>query len=133
MKPAMRDEGTVGRLPERIAAGLAYVTFIPAIVFLLLDPYRKNRVVRYHSIQCLLFCVAILAVAAFLRLVGLVLSLIPVLGPLLMYVIPVVAAIAAGLVWLVLVVKALQGEMFKLPALGDVAEHYAGQQAIPGA
>ena len=74
-----------------------------------------------------------LAVAAFLRLVGLVLALIPVLGPLLMYVIPVVAAIAAGLVWLVLVVKALQGEMFKLPALGDLAEHYAGHQAIPGA
>src|SRR5580765_433971 len=48
--------GKVGPLTENIAGTLAYFTFIPAIVFLVLDPYNKNRFVRFHSLQCLFLC-----------------------------------------------------------------------------
>jgi uncharacterized membrane protein len=122
-----RANGRVGAFPERIAGGLAYVTFIPAIVFLLLEPYNKNRFVRYHSIQCLLFWVSMAAAGVAVKVLGLVLAFIPLLGPLLAFLISVCAGIAAFLVWLVLTVKALQGEMFKLPGLGDMAERYAGE------
>ena len=32
-----------GGLAENVAGMLAYVTFIPAIIFLLLEPYSRNR------------------------------------------------------------------------------------------
>ncbi len=121
-----RATGKVGPFPESVAGGLAYLTFIPAILFLVLEPYNRNRFVRYHSIQCLLLWAAMLAAAAAVKVIGLVIFLIPVVGPLFTFLISVVAAIAAVLLWFVLVVKALQGEMFKLPGLGDLAERYAG-------
>jgi uncharacterized membrane protein len=117
--------GRVGILPERIAGGLAYLTFIPAIIFLTLDPYRRNVFVRLHSVQCLLLCAATLLTAAVLRLLAYVLFLIPVVGILLVLVISVVAGLAAFFLWLVLITKAFQGHFFKLPVLGEIAERYA--------
>ena len=61
-------------------------------------------------------------VALALKVAGLLLFIIPVVGPLFVVLVLVVAGFAAVAVWLVLVVKALQGEMFKLPVLGDYAE-----------
>jgi len=123
---ATRVHGTVGVLPETLAGALAYLTFIPAIVFLILDPYKKNRFVRFHSVQCLLLCGAAIVFAIALKLASVVLFIIPVLGPLLVLLVSTVVALAVVVIWLVLVVKAFQGEMFKLPLLGDFAEQYAG-------
>jgi uncharacterized membrane protein len=119
-------EGRVGPLPVNIAGALAYFTFVPAIVFLLVDPYRKNRFVRFHSIQCLLFSGAVIVLGAVLRLAGLGVILIPRLGPLVVAVVDVVVALGAVLLWNVLVAKAFQGEIFKLPVLGDFAEQHSG-------
>jgi len=83
VQAATRVHGTVGALPEIIAGALAYLTFIPAIVFLVLDPYKKNRFVRFHSLQCLLLCGAAILFAIALKLASVVLFIIPVLGPLL--------------------------------------------------
>jgi uncharacterized membrane protein len=121
-----RAGGTVGAFPETIAGALAYLTFIPAIVFLVLEPYSKNRFVRFHSVQCLLLWGAAIALAIALKLAGVVLFIIPVLGPLLVLLVSMVVGLAVFVIWLVLVVKAFQGEMFKLPILGDLAEQYAG-------
>jgi uncharacterized membrane protein len=118
-------EGPTGRLPENLAAALAYVTFIPAIVFLLVDPYKRNRLIRFHSIQCLLLWAVMMAIFALLRLAGLAVVLIPVAGPLFMVLVSVIAVLASFLVWLVLVVKALRREMFKLPVLGGLAERHS--------
>ncbi len=119
-----RASGKVGIFPENIAGALAYLTFIPAIVFLTLDPYKKNRFVRFHSVQCLLLWGAVILLAIALKLASVVLFIIPVLGPLLVLLVSVVVGIAAFVIWLVLVVKAFQGEMFMLPMLGEVAEQH---------
>jgi uncharacterized membrane protein len=117
--------GRVGFFPEPIAGALAYFTFIPAIVFLVLQPYSKNRFVRFHSIQCLLLWVATLATLAALKLMGVILFMIPRAGPLFTLLLYVVVGIGGFVIWLVLIVKALQGQMFKLPTLGDFAEQHA--------
>lgn len=118
-------QGKVGYLPENIAGGLAYLTFVPAVIFLLLDPYRRNSFVRFHSVQCLvLWLVGIVLILA-LKLAGMVIFLIPVLGPLLVVIIDAAFVLAAVLLWLVLIVKALQGETFMVPWVGVVAKRYA--------
>jgi len=118
-------QGRVGFLPRNVAGALAYFTFIPAIIFLTLDPYRRDRFVRFHSIQCLLLWLAGLIVGLAIRLLALVLFMIPALGVLLVSLISVVTALAGFFIWLVVVVKALQGQAFKLSVLGELAEHYA--------
>ncbi|HEV2402335.1 MAG TPA: zinc-ribbon domain-containing protein [Candidatus Sulfotelmatobacter sp.] len=127
----VRAQGTVGVFPENIAGALAYLSFIPAILFLLLDPYRKNRFVRFHSVQCIGFWIGLVILAIALKLVGMLLFIIPVLGPLLVTLIDVVAILAAFVIWLVLIVKALQGEPFQLPLLGDFAEQQSGDSSTP--
>jgi len=117
-----RVQGTVGALPETVAGALAYFTLIPAILFLLVEPYNKNRFVRFHSFQCLGLWLLAVVVGALLRIAGFVLFFIPVLGHLLVWLMSMVVSLAFFVVWVVLVVKALQGEMFKLPVLGDFAE-----------
>jgi uncharacterized membrane protein len=117
--------GTVDALPEKVAGALAYLTIVPAVVFLLLDPYKKNRFVRFHSIQCLMFWLASVGIGAALKLVGILLLIIPFLGQLLALLIFWLIGFAAFVIWAVLVVKALQGERFKLPVLGDLAEKQA--------
>lgn len=125
MRPVERAQGTVGALPETLAGAMAYCTIIPAIVFLLVEPYSKNRFVRFHSLQCIGVCLVTLVVGAMLRVVGFVLFFIPVLGHLLVWLLSMVVTLAFFVVWVVLVVKALQGEMFKLPLVGDFAERRA--------
>jgi uncharacterized membrane protein len=125
MQTDARAQGKVGVLPESIAGALAYFTFIPAIVFLLLEPYKKNHFVRFHSIQCLLLSGTGIVLAIALKLAGLLLFIIPVLGPLLVVLVSMVAGLAAVVIWLVLVVKAFQGHAFKLPLLGDFAAQRA--------
>jgi uncharacterized membrane protein len=121
-----RAHGTVGALPENLAGVLAYLTFLPAIVFLIAAPYSKNRFVRFHSLQCLLLWGAGVLFAIALKLASVILLIIPVLGPLLVTLVGAVIVLAGLLIWLVLVIKAFQGEMFRLPVLGDLAAQYSG-------
>ena len=64
-------------------------------------------------------------IGASLRVVGVLLFFIPVLGHLLVLLVSMVVSLAFFVVWVVLVVKALQGEMFKLPLVGEFAEGQA--------
>jgi len=118
-------QGRAGVFRENLAGALAYLTFIPAILFLSLVPYKRNRFVRFHSVQSILLWVVGVLTAVAIKLIAKVLFLVPVAGPLLIVLISVLASLAAVVTWLVLVVKALQGEMFKFPGLGGLAERYA--------
>ncbi|HLW85726.1 MAG TPA: hypothetical protein VKR60_10975 [Candidatus Sulfotelmatobacter sp.] len=130
VQAAPRAHGEVGILPENVAGALSYFTFIPATFFLAVSSYNRNRFVRFHSLQCLLFTLACLLIGIAIKLASLILFFVPVLGPLLVSLISIVAILAAIVLWLVLVVKAFQGEMFMLPVLGNFAEQQA--KVIPG-
>jgi uncharacterized membrane protein len=120
-----RAQGNVGVLPQTLAGALAYCTILPAIVFLLVAPYSKDRFVRFHSFQCIGLWLAALVIGAALRVAGFVLFFIPVLGHLISWLAYMVVSLGLFVIWVVLIVKALQGEMFKLPVVGDFAEQQA--------
>jgi len=121
MRPATRAHGMVEVLPETLAGALAYFIVL-AIVFLFVEPYKNNRFVRFHSFQCIGMCLVTVVTGTILRIAGLALFFIPVLGHLLVWLLSMLVGLAFFIIWIVLVVKALQGEMFKLPFLGDFAE-----------
>jgi uncharacterized membrane protein len=128
VQPIERVQGKVGALPQTVAGALAYCTIIPAIVFLLVEPYNQNRFVRFHSFQCLGLSLAALVIGAALRVAGVLLFFVPLLGHLLVFLLSMVAILGFFVIWVVLIVKALQGEMLKLPLIGVYAEQ---QSVVP--
>jgi uncharacterized membrane protein len=115
--PAVAASG----MTDNVAGMLAYVTFIPAIIFLATAPYNQSRFVRFHSYQSIFFCVAVIAIKVVLSVLTFVPFLILITGPLFMLV-----ALGALIVWIILLLKANQGQMFKLPVIGDLAQQQAG-------
>jgi len=107
---------------ENFVAALAYMTFIPAIIFLASRPFRHSRLVRFHSWQSIFFALSVLLTAAALRILFSLFALIPRFGYLLGSLSILIAAIGCLILWAVLLLKALQGEMFKLPIIGEFAE-----------
>jgi len=112
--------GTTGGMTDNVAGLLAYVTIIPAIVFLVIEPYNKNRFIRFHSFQNIFFHVAWFVLWIALAMVG----HIPVLGWLTILIWPLIG-LGGLILWIVLILKAYQGQMFKLPVIGDMAEKQA--------
>jgi uncharacterized membrane protein len=108
-------------MADNVAGMLAYVTFIPAIIFLVTPPYNQSRFVRFHSYQSIFFTVAIFAIQVGLTIATVVPFLIFITGPL-----HLLVALGALIVWIMLLLKANQGQMFKLPVIGDLAEKQAG-------
>ncbi len=107
-------------LTDNLAGLLAYVTIIPPIIFLVMEPYNRNRFIRFHSFQCIFFCVAMIAISIGLTILG----LIPFIGLLLL---PVHLVFGLGVfaLWIILMLKAYQGQKWKLPVIGDMAEKQA--------
>jgi uncharacterized membrane protein len=90
---------------------------LPAIVFLSIDPFKRSRFLRFHSWQSIL-------------LTGVTLILFPavvaVMSRVLMIAVGLILAVGWFILWLVLIVKALQGDMFELPWIGPLASRLAG-------
>ncbi len=101
-------------LSDTAAGALAYITIIPAIVFLVLAPYNTRPFVKFHAFQCLG-----LAVLGFcLSMIG----IIPILGQIIF----LVGWVAMLVVWVMSLVKASQGSYLKLPIISDFASRQSG-------
>jgi uncharacterized membrane protein len=119
-RPAATSAASAGGLADNVAGLLAYITIIPAIIFLVIEPFNKNRFVRFHAFQNLF-----IAGTWFVVLIALtILSFIPMVGLLL---IPVHFLVWIGFhIEIILgMVRAYQGQKFKLPVIGDMAEKQA--------
>jgi uncharacterized membrane protein len=108
-------------LDDNIAGALAYVTIIPAILFLVLEPYNRKRFVRFHAFQSVFFFLG-WAVLNF----GLAFfSHIPFLGWATLPLFPLITLVMF-LILFFLMFKAYQGQTYKLPLIGDMAAQQAG-------
>ncbi len=108
-------------LADNVAGALAYVTIIPAIVFLVIEPFNRKKFIRFHAFQSIFFCVAWIVIDIGLAIIG----NIPFLGWATLFLWPLVSLVLF-VILLVLALKAYQGQMFKWPVIGDIAEQQAG-------
>ena len=69
----MPEETVQTGLSDNAAGGLAYVTIIPAIIFLAIAPYNRSSFVRFHAWQSIfltIFYIVIdVALHVFLRVI----------------------------------------------------------------
>jgi uncharacterized membrane protein len=100
---------------ERAAAAVSYFVFVPAVVVLFLPAFRKNRFVRFHAWQSILLW----AVFFVLTMVALLLS--NVAAAVLFLLFGILASLAMLFLWIVLSIKAWEGERFELPWFGELA------------
>jgi uncharacterized membrane protein len=118
----MTEANTTG-LSDNGAGALAYVTIVPAIVFLVLPPYNASSYVRFHAWQSIFLNIAAI-------LVSIVLSFLTVFsvmfGVFFFLMFTRLLWLAFFLIWVICLVKALNGERFKLPVIGDLAAKQAG-------
>jgi len=108
-------------LTDNVAAALSYITIV-GIVFLFIEPYNRNRVVRFHAFQSIFFAVATVVIWIAATILSVVLSPIPVVGVIFGVILHLVLWLGILIVWLMLVYKAYNNEQFMLPVIGPMAQ-----------
>jgi len=120
-------------LDPNVAAGLAYIPFcavnlLMSIIILVTD--KTNKLARFHAMQSLLLLGAsivgyiVVVILTMIITVGAAAMNMPSLS-ILGFLILLVFGIAVLAAVVMACIKAFQGEMFKLPVIGDMADKWS--------
>jgi uncharacterized membrane protein len=102
---------------ENLMGAAAYLLgFVTGIIFLVIE--KENKFVRFHAMQSTIVSVAIFVA-------NIVLGFIPILG----WIVGIFLSLGSFILWIVCMWKAFQGEMFKLPYAGELAEKQLAKMA----
>jgi uncharacterized membrane protein len=113
--PAMLPDPSSTGIDPKIVGLLCYLgSIVTGILFLMLE--KKSRFVKFHAMQSIL-------VSAALIVINLVLGFIPLIG----WIVGILIAPVSFILWIVLMLAALQGRWFKLPIIGDYAQDQSGR------
>jgi uncharacterized membrane protein len=123
--PVPQATASTGGMTDNVAGMLAYITIIPAIIFLVMEPYNKSRFVRFHAWQNIFLHVAAIAIWIILMILTVAASIVPIIGHLIVMLLGFVVWVGFFVLWIILLMKANQGQMYKLPVIGDLAEKQA--------
>jgi uncharacterized membrane protein len=95
---------------ENLMGAASYLLgFITGIIFLLIE--KQSKFVRFHAMQSTILFGGVFVV-------NIVLGFIPFLG----WLVGLLLSFASFVLWIVLMWKAFQGETYKLPVVGDLAD-----------
>ena len=103
-------------LPENTAAALCYLLgFITGIIFLALEPYSKNKLIRFHAFQSIFLNVGVIIIWWALRIVL----------PWSAYIVISLLDLGFFVLWIFLLIQTYQGKKISLPVIGDLAAKQA--------
>ena len=111
-------------MSNNAAGAIAYFTFIPAIIFLLVPPYNTNPYVRFHAWQSLMLNVSVVLISI---LLSFVLVIFLIFDAELLVVFKNLVWLGWFVLWLMCVLKAMNGQRFRIPVLGSVAERQSAE------
>jgi uncharacterized membrane protein len=109
---------------DNAAGAVAYITFFPAIIFLLLPPYNKSLSIRFNAWQSIFLDIVLIVINWAME------YLVAPTGWVGVSFFFTLTQLIWGLwilVWVLCAVGALSGRRFKLPLVGSVAELLARQ------
>ncbi len=112
-------------MDENLAAALCYIPIV-GLIFLLIEPYNKNRNIKFHALQSIFYCVAWIVVEICLGIISAIMFAAMPYGMWGFW------SLIRSLVWLaflvglvIMAVKAYQGSRFLMPIIGPIAEKQA--------
>jgi uncharacterized membrane protein len=118
-----------GSMSSNVAGALCYlVGLITGIIFLVLEPYKRDKFVRFNAFQSIFYNIVWIVfwilwsniVLAGLFSLGFLWSIFSLIGTLI--------SLAFFLFWLFLMYKAYNKEMFMIPVIGELASKQAAKQ-----
>lgn len=115
-------------MTSNVAGALAYVLgFITGIIFLVIEPYKNDKFVRFHAFQSIFFNAGLIAFWIVWSILAGILGTLTfgVLG-LIMALIGMVIALAVFGFWIFLMYKAYNNEQFMIPFVGELAKKQVG-------
>ncbi len=125
--PAAAPSADGTGLTSNMAGALAYLTFIPAIIFLVVDPYKNDKFIRFHSFQSIFLSVVFIGFSIIWTILTIMLGIVS-MGILagIMGLLHLLIFLGFFCIWLFLVWKAYSNEVFKAPIIGPLAAKQAG-------
>jgi uncharacterized membrane protein len=115
-------------LQVNTAGALTYLAgVITGILFLVIEPYKADRFVRFHAFQSIFFNVAWIALWMVWMVIGLILGAVTK-GLFFILQVPIDLVLMAGgfALWVFLMYSAYQGKTVRLPVIGVLAAKQAG-------
>lgn len=131
--PVQTTKSSTG-LDENIAALLSYIFgWVSGLIFFLIE--KDSRLVRFHAMQAILFNVSMFVIVFVFWILTFVLVMVgaaigDVLGTifgLLSTLLWLVFFVGILIAWILCLVKAFQGQYFKLPIIGNFAEKFSAK------
>ena len=118
--PVQQQTTSTGLAPN-VAGALCYVLgFITGIIFLLLE--KDNKFVRFHAAQSITVTGLCIVVGIALSII----SMVPLIGWIVGLLLSLVLWLGSLIVWILLMVKAYQGQEWEFPLAGAWARKIAG-------
>jgi len=113
-------------LEENVAAALCYlVGVLTGILFLVLEPYNRNPVIRFHAFQSIFAWIAAIVIGMGLSMFSYPIAAVPFIGWLVDILLWLAFSLGVVILWLLLMYKAYNKERFVLPVIGPWAEKQA--------
>lgn len=109
-------------ISDNAAGTISYLTFIPAILFLLLPPYKESNYVRFHAWQSVLLDMAAFVIEIIFGAIALLTLFLGAVS--VAYVLRAISVLWL-ILWLTCMIQAMRGKRFKVPLLGNIAEKLA--------
>ena len=110
-------------MTENVAAALCYLlTWLTGILFLVLEPYNKNRTIRFHAFQSIFFGVGWTVLWIVVSMFTTVLSFV---GLFFVSFLHLILLCGFFVIWLMLMYKAYNNQKWVLPVIGPLAEKQA--------
>jgi uncharacterized membrane protein len=110
-------------ISDNVAGGIAYLTIVPAIVLLVIEPYRKSSYVRFHAWQSIFFFIGMSTIYIILSAL---LGIVPFAGAAVVTLWRLLDLVFF-VVWIIVMVNAFNGKLIKLPFIGQFANQQANR------
>jgi uncharacterized membrane protein len=115
-------------MPSNVAGLLTYILgFITGIIFLVIEPYKNDKFVRFHAFQSIFFNVALIVFWIAYMIVVSILSFVTFgLVAMAMGLVGLLISLGILAYWILLMYKAYDNKLYKIPFIGDLAAKQAG-------
>jgi uncharacterized membrane protein len=121
--PAGGSGLALGGLDENVASALCYLLgVLTGILFLVVEPYNKNRTIRFHAFQAIFAWVAVVIASMAISIVSGIWALVPYAGWMINSLLWSAFGLSVLILWLLLMYKAYNKERWVLPVIGPLAE-----------
>ncbi len=126
VSPGAPAVATQAGMADNMASALCYLLgLLTGILFLVLEPYNRNKLIRFHAFQSIFFNVAYIGVWIVVMILSIALGALPVIGWIFGILLHFAVMIGFFIMWIMLLYKAYNNEKMVLPIIGPLAEKQA--------